>query len=713
MEHPPKSNIKASILSRVKLLYLAFFILGVAVLAKIIWIQAGTDASQLRSQGEQYSYRNEILEAARGNILSDDNRLLATSIPYYELRMDMQAKGLTEEVFNENIDALSQELASFFKDKSAGQYKDELIKARREGKRYYPVTRHRINYLDLQQIKKFPLFGLGPNKGGFLAVEQGRRIKPHGELANRTIGFVNSVGLRLGIEGGFQDDLKGIDGITYKQKVSGSFWIPISDPRNIEPINGKDIVTTINIEMQDIVQAALRERLLDTQADWGTVIVMEVGTGHVKAIANATRKSDREIIEDYNYAIGMSLEPGSTFKLAGLIALLEDGKMPIDTPIDTEGGLAYIGPVRVVDSHRGDGVLSLQQVFEKSSNVGMAKAVNRVYGSNPGRFAEALSNLGLSEPLGLQIAGEAKPLIKHPKSTSGWDGMTLTMMSYGYALRITPMQTLTLCNAVANGGKMVKPLFVKEQMQYGQVIESYSAEEIIPQICSARVLKLVQQSMEGVVLNGTARSIRSPHYTIAAKTGTAQIAQGRRGYHVNGGKHYLGSIVGYFPADKPRYSIMIALKTFHRDGSLLPYYGGALAGPLFKTIADRIFTGDYDFIEPITPTIQPLAQGLTAKAGDSQELETVLHDMKFAVSPIAPGTMAVIDSSRVKVVNKGTSAPGTMPDVRGMALGEAVTILEKQGLRVRIAGMGSIKEQIPEPNTPVNMAQEVMLNLEL
>lgn len=676
-----KNEILGGILGKVKLLYFVFSAVCVLILVKIIAIQVGTDSELLRTQAVEYSFRNDVLEATRGNILSDDDRILATSIPFYEIRMDLVARGLDSLYFHENVGALSDSLSRFFNDKSSAEYKKGLLAAKADKNAYYRINNRKVNYIELQRLKKFPIFERGPNKGGFIAIEGGRRVQPYGKLASRSIGFVNTTGIRVGIEGGFENYLRGTDGVSMMQKISGNFWIPVASPTNIEPINGMDVVTTLNIELQDFVQASLNQRLIDVEADWGTVIVMETHTGHIKALANATRLKTGQVVEDYNYAIGMSMEPGSTFKIAALLALLDDAHMPIDEMIETGAGRVQIGPTTVVDATRGGyGTLTLQGVFEKSSNVGFAKAVNKYYASNPGRYVDAINRLGLGKPLGLQIAGEAKPLVKHPNSKFGWDGMTLTMMSYGYAMRITPMQTLTLTNAIANGGVMVKPLFVKELRQFGKAMENYHADTIIEHICSDKTLALMRGSMEGVVQNGTAKSLRNPMFTVGAKTGTAQIAMGNKGYRDNGGRHYLGSIVGYFPADKPQYTIMIAIKTFHREGSAGVYYGGALSAPLFKSISEHIFNTSYQFVEPYKATAKMVGSELKVKKGDENELREILTDLRVSRTlTVEPG-----DTTRKTVQNSPS-------DVTGLTLTDAVLRLESMGYDVSATGRGVVR----------------------
>lgn len=654
----PSSDIKGSILVRVTWLYGAFTALAIFIIVKAITIQVGSSGEELRAKGVQYSFRSERLEAARGDILSDDDRILSTSIPLYELRLDLGAQGLTDTLFEQSICGLATSLSSFFGDASAADYEQNLRQARKERRRYHPIAPRKVNYVELQQIRDFPLFREGVRKGGFITEPTFRRVKPLGDVAVRTIGFVNSNGIKLGIEGGFDDVLRGVEGLTIKQKISGNFWIPISSPLNIEPINGMDVRTTINIEMQDIVQTALRERIVEVEADWGTVVVMEVATGQIKAIANITRTREGKLVEDYNYAVGMSQEPGSTFKLAGLLALVDDAKLPISTIINTEGGEVMIGQAKVVDTRSGGyGPIPLSQVFEVSSNIGMAKAVNRCYGDNPGRFVDRIVAMGLGKELGLQITGEPRPTIKHPKvSGSGWDGTSLTMMSYGYALRLTPLQTLAFYNAVANDGKMMRPQLVTALIEKGKVVREIEPEVIIEQIASPEAIRTVQGALRGVVERGTARSLGNPRYTVAAKTGTAQIAMGRRGYTAaDGSRHYLGSIAGYFPAENPKYSMIIAFKTYYKSGSGKTYYGGALSAPLFRTIADRIYSSSYEFLKP-APVTNPLHL------------------------PSATAATSVRDST------------GT-PMVVGMGFNDALRLLEGEGYEVRASGHGKVCSQ--------------------
>lgn len=713
---PQRSPIKEAILRRVKVLYVLFLFTGLAVLGRIVWLQIGTDGATLRDLSDKYSYRTEIVEGARGNIYSDDGRLLAISIPYYELRMDMAAGGLSEQRFFDKVDSLSTCLSDFFGDKTPEEYRKELLDAHTARKRFHLITRRKVNFLELQTIRRFPLFRLGANRGGFMAIESNRRVNPHGELARRTLGFVNQWGVKLGIEGGFDNYLKGEPGQMLKQKISGNFWTPIASDRNIDPIDGYDVVSTLNIEMQDMVQSALREWIVEVEADWGCVAVMEVQTGDIKALSNVTRRSDGTLVEDYNYVIGMSMEPGSTFKLAGLIALLDDAHMPLSTPIETGNGVEQIGPVRVVDSHIGGfGRLTLQQVFEKSSNIGMAKAVNRAYGSQPAKFVNALNRIGIHKPLDLQLAGEAKPLIKHPAIRNGWDGTTLTMMSYGYALRLAPIHTLTLFNAVANDGVMVKPMFVRELRQYDKTVLRFPTDTLNPAICSKTALRGVQRAMEGAVTNGTGRLLLNPKYRVAAKTGTAQVAIGRHGYvSRSGGRHYLGSIAGYLPADRPKYSIVVALKTYHSENSQKTYYGGSLAGPLFKTVADRVFSMHYNVTNRVVTRPQSFDPMLNALSGSATALDSLLRELRVTGTPRLPyeGRAAIDSGGRVVVSHPvSVTSDSGVPDFRGLTLIEALERAESSGLKPKFEGMGTVRSQSLSPGTSFSPGTEITLTL--
>lgn len=698
-DNSDENPIKHSILVRARVFYVLFFLMALSALGMIIYYQFGSQSGALKAQAVEYSFKNEIIEAHRGDILADDKRTLATSIVYYDLRMDMMAQGLTDDVFNDNVKVLSEKLADFFKDKSPNEYAIGLRLARSEKRRYYRLARRKVDYLELQQIKKFPLLNMPANKGGFIPQEMGRRVNPYGDLAGRTLGFVNTVGVKVGLEGSFDNTLKGTNGLTVKQKISGNFWIPVVNDNNIEPINGHDIVTTINVEMQNNVQEALQRRVAEMEADWGCVVVMEVQTGHIKAISNITRLKDGKLVEDYNYAIGMSLEPGSTFKVASLITLLDDAKVSLNEKFDTEDGDAQIGYVKVVDTKTGGyGLIDLGRIIEVSSNIGVAKAVNKYYGANPARFVERLYNYGLNKPLGLEIQGESKPLLKHPNLRNGWDGMTLTMMSYGYALRVSPIQTLSLYNAIANNGKMMKPKLVTSIESQGRTVKQFPDEVINEAICSPSTAKQVQSVLEGVVQEGTAKLIKNDNYRVAAKTGTAQIAMGRSGYiTASGSRHYMGSIAGYFPADKPKYSMIVVMKTFWSAGSDKQYYGGKLTGPLFKEIADDIFNADLSMLKGggEKKPVEPIFDKITSCADSAQKIDLIARNLRVAI----PKNELNIQRDSIGV-----------PNVVGVSPELAQKLLWDEGYKVITRGRGKIYNQYTLVDS-IGGRKTVILNL--
>lgn len=695
-----RSEIKGDILIRVRWLYVLFVLTGVAIFARVLYIQYGPDGDDLRKKAIKISYDRVDIEANRGDILAVDGRVLAISVPMFEIRMDFAAAGIVDSVFNRNVDSLAYCLSAHFGDRSTAGYRNMLVAARknRDKNRYALISPRRVDFLELKKINKFPIFRLGPNKGGFITTQINIRTLPHKSLARRTIGSVNAGGSKWGVEGAFDEYLRGTNGNTMMQRVSGSFKIPVPDDGNVEPIDGIDVVTTIDVDVQDVAETALKQQLEYGGAQWGSVVLMEVETGEIRAMSNITRRSNGEFVEDFNYAIGMSLEPGSTFKLASLMALLDDGGMTLDDKIDTENGRAVVGKATVVDSHK-EGVLTLREVFEKSSNIGFAKAVHSTYGKEPKRFTDFISKIGIDKPLGMQIAGERTPEIKRP-GERWWDGMTLVMMSYGYALRITPMHTLSLYNAVANGGRMMRPLLVKELREYGKTVKKFEPEVISDQICSKPTLDSVRHCLEGVVDEGTARfALKNPYYKVAGKTGTAQIAQGRHGYtDAHGGRHYLATLVGYFPADKPKYSCIVAIKTYYGPGSYKTYYGASLSGPVFRAIADRVYSSNIAWQKPVSDNADPVVgRPIQVKGGNVKEIKSAANKLSVPITGAREverwgATQIDTTTSGVDVMPVERSL-SKVPSVVGMGLKEAVYLLESRGLKVSFRGVGHVVSQ--------------------
>ena len=681
MAEPRKPDIKKSILNRVRMLYILFFAVGVAIAGKILYIQYGPGGESLRSKGERISYERVAIEADRGDVLAWDGRLLATSVPMYEVRMDFAAQGLADSVFRKYADSLAGALATFFGDKSKNAYLILLNRAysNKSKNRFTQIAPRRVNHLEIKQISQFPILRFGQNRGGFIPVQINKRLLPNGPMASRTIGRVNEAGRKWGVEGAFDSVLRGTDGNMLMQRISGSFKIPVPDALSVAPVDGIDVVTTLDIDVQDVAENALRKQLELGDADWGTAVLMEVSTGEIRAITNLTRKGEGKFVEDFNYAVGMNLEPGSTFKLASLMTLLDDAGASLEEHYDTGDGRMMIGRARVVDSH-ACGDVTLREVFEHSSNVGFALAVNKYYKENPRRFVDHLYKMGLGMPLDLQIPGGADPVIFRPGDAS-WSGVTLTMMSYGYALRLTPLKTLSFYNAVANDGKMVRPMFVKELKQYGQTLRTFPPEVMVPSISSPKVIAQVQEALRGVVNDGTARGLKNPYYSVAGKTGTAQIAMGRHGYTDRfGGRHYLATLVGYFPADKPRYSCIVAIKTYNGPGRRGTYYGASLAGPVFRAIADRVYARNTSWQTPLSERSDK-ADGVPAlKSGRADEVRRVARRFDVPYTPergVQWQCLAKADSTGMELAPLSGEPSGAVPQVVGMGIKEAIYLLAR------------------------------------
>lgn len=713
-----RSQIGKAILRRVRWLYFFFLLATFMIVGKVLWVQYGPEGAELREKAREITYAYVNIPADRGDILSGDGRLLASSITEYTIRMDFAAGGLTDEIFNADVDSLAYYLSAFFKDKSKAAYKSMLVNARnnKNRNRYKQIGPRRVSYLEEKQLKKFPIFRLGPNKGGYIAEPESRRVRPHGSLASRTIGSVNKGGTKVGIEGAFDAQLTGKDGLELRQKVSGSFRVPVPSALNVEPVNGMDVVTTLNVDIQDVAESMLKRQLDIGNADWGTVILMEVATGEIHAMANISRKAPGVFVEDFNYGIGRRAEPGSTFKLATLIALLEDGGMSLDDKIDCENGLAYVAGVKVDDDHN-ESVISLRRVFEVSSNIGFAKAVNNLYGNKPDRFVNFVSKI-VGEPLGMQIAGEQSPLlkdpaIKDPKNIKAWDGMTLVKMSYGYALEITPMQTLSLYNAVANGGKLMRPLLVKEIQSYGKTVRSFEPEVINSAICSQKTLGLVRECLEGVTEEGTGRALKNPYYKVAAKTGTAQMTMASGGYQdAYGGRDYLATLVGYFPADNPKYSCIVAVKTYHGPGHRNTYYGASLAGPVFRAIADRVYASHPSWHAAVDNSVDEIpVPASDIKGGRGKDVMRAASKLSVSVKDRSDSEWVKVQEAEDRLVTVPAlpEDEALVPSVVGMGLNDAIFLLEQRGLRVSFSGKGKVKRQSVEAGAKIKRGETVVL----
>jgi len=699
-------SLKKDILIRVSVVYLAMVIFAAVIIGRTLYLQFVEKDKW--EEAEISSVRQKVIEPNRGNIYTSDGSLLAVSVPYYEVRIDMRSESFTREIFDKAVDSLSYKLSELFKDRHWTSYKQGLVKAREKGNRYYLVKRN-VTHLQLQELKQFPIFREGRYRGGAIYVQQNKRIRPHGILAARTIGYTmeGDRGSVVGIEGAYDAALSGIEGYRLMRRISGDVWMPVTDKNEIEPRDGYDVVTTIDLALQDVAENALLTQLSRHEADHGTVVVMEVATGKVKAIANLGRTEDGNYQEGYNYAIGESTEPGSTFKLASIISLLEDGYVKPEDKVDVGDGVIYYNGHRLEDSgEEGLGVITMQEAFEYSSNVGISKMVTEKYNNNPEQFVNRLYDLGLNQKLDIEVKGEGEPDIKYTDNPL-WSGLSLPMMSIGYEVRLTPLQILTFYNAIANAGESVRPLFVEEIRYHGQVVEQFEKVILNHKLCSMETLNEVKSMLEGVVERGTAKNLRNSYYKIAGKTGTCQIAGGKSGY-IKGS--YQASFVGYFPADNPQYSCIVVVNS----PSQSVYYGNIVAGPIFREITDKIYVQDFGLQHDNETEIAEV-QAPYSKSGYKRELESSLEYLNIPFESNEHESEWVKTRSSGEMISLSRSEISSLyiPDVSDMGARDALYLLENMGLRVEVNGRGTVRGQSPLPGALIRNGELVKLEMSI
>lgn len=641
-----------------------FLVMAVLILIKLNNIQ-WVEGPYYRKLAKERTVKNFTIPANKGNVYSADGSLLATSIPEYSIYFDAVAP--SSELFKENIKALSDSLSVMF-GKSSGHYQAKLQKARANKSRYLFIAK-KLSYTEQMRIKSFPLFNKGANKGGLIIEQKIVREHPIGLVAKRTIGYERSNEDGKGLEYAFRDYLNGKNGHRMMQKIAKNQWKPINDVNEKEPVDGYDIISTIDVYIQDIAHHALLKQLEYYTADHGCVVVMETKTGHIKAISNLGRAEDGSYYETQNYAITESHEPGSTFKLIDLIALLDDKKVDTSTVYDSRGGVVEYYGKKVKDSKPGGyGKISVGKAFEVSSNTVLVQAVVDHYKNNPKQFVDRINSYGLNKPLDLPIKGEGKPYIPQP-GTTGWYGTTLPWMAFGYGLSVTPLQTLTLYNAVANNGVMVKPIFVSEIKEWNKIIKKFDTQVINPKICSREALKKVHKVLENVVEKGTGSKLYSKDFSMAGKTGTAQV-----NYKDKSNMYYASSFVGYFPANQPKYSCIVVV---HKPNVTAGYYGADVAGPVFKRIAQKIFTD--------SPSMN-LVKNIDAKV--------VAQEKSYA-----------------EYYKKVEKEEQIVPNVKGMEGMDAVALLENLGLKVKVIGVGKVKKQSLTSGQAFNKNQIIIIEL--
>jgi len=682
-------------------------ILGIVITARVLVIQYVQGAKWKTEAANMTTYYSTI-EPMRGNIYASDGNLLATSLPYYSIAMDVNTDYLTDDLFDSKIDSLSSSLAHLFKDKSQDEYYKILKSARSSGDRY--VLLHKdASYDQLQEVKHLPLLRLGRNKGGIIVTQNYKRELPFSFLAERTIGYTRE-NINVGIEGAYNEYLRGDSGRVLMEKLAGGVKVPLNSDDDIQPQNGEDVVSTINVNYQDVAETSLREQLIKHKADHGCVVLMEVKTGRVLAIANLVRKDSSDRYEEsYNYALGEAAEPGSTFKLSSLLVAMDDGYVKNSDSVNLENGtVTYYDRVIHDADHDETGWVTVQRAFEISSNVGISKIIYKYYKDQPKKFVDGLCRLGLNEQLHLSIPGEGNPQMPNPADKT-WSGVSLPSLAIGYGVTVTPLQTLTVYNAVANNGVMVKPRFIDGLRKDGKMVHTYPTEVINPAVCSATTLKRLKKLLEGVVQRGTAKNLNNTVYQIAGKTGTAHIAV-KGSYNKTS---YQASFVGYFPAENPEYSCIVVMNSPSADG----YYGNVTAGPIFKEIADKVYASSIN----IDPAVNALASKKhndpAVKNGDFKDIYNVLQNM--GINFHAPGATGgwVVTDVEDSTVHMSAYNPqkllsqGVMPDLHGMNAEDAVYLLENNHIRVTIKGMGAVAEQSLPAGTKFIKGQKVTLQL--
>ena len=689
--------------------YIAIAVVCVAIFVKAFYIQQ-VQGELWRGMSDSLHLKMQSIEADRGTIYSADGQMLSTSIPQFDIYVDFGADGLRQkngEVFYNNLDSLSYCLADLFKDKTQTAYKKILSSGYKKKDRYYLLKR-KVSFRDYYRLRQFPLVRLGKNTSGFIAETRNIRLNPYQLLAYRTIGLERQNAQKVGLEQTYDTVLRGEEGKRLVRFISGGVAVPVNNENEIEPENGKDIVTTLDTRIQEIAENALMKMLVQSESQYGTCVVMETQTGRIKAIANLGQKPDGSYWEDYNYAL-RATEPGSTIKLATLLSVLSEGKTSINSMVNVgSAGHAVVGVRNVNDAERAPKpVMTVRECFAHSSNVGMSAIAYNTFASQPDKFRSYLHQLKMDTLTGIDLRGEEKPRItKVKKNTEGLHAMIT--MSFGYALQVTPMQTLTLYNAIANNGKMMRPYLVNSIQSDGITYRQIEPTVINEQIVDPKVVKDAQNCMRAVVTEGTAKLIfKDAPYTVAGKTGTAHVADGK--YSYNDGV-YQASFVGYFPADKPQYSCIVVIKT--KPHAPL-HYGGQLSAPVFKEIADRLYSMFIkDNMQYATATQNDSINYVYA--GAVKDIKQIMQTVgvKYKDSSAKKAQYAMVSKGETQpVIRTQAVSNKTMPQLSGMTLKDAVLACENMGLKVNVQGKGRVVVQSLLAGQAIKQGQQVSIQL--
>lgn len=712
-------NIKNEVLVRVYAVAALVVLVAFVIFGRLYQISV-VQASSWRAKADSLYVKLVDAPSQRGNILADDGSLLATSLPYFDVHWDAKTIGLTDEIFNQSaVDSLAWFLSTYIDQQyTPGAYRDWLIKLRASpdnvpGIRYVPIAKN-LPYNKALLIKSFPIFREGRNKGGFIMEQNPRRERPFKILAQRTIGYTRDGALPVGLEGSFNNVLEGRPGKQLMIRVPGDIYIPVNDLAEIEPEAGDDVVTTLDINIQDVAEQSLLKACQTHNADHGCAIVMEVKTGKIRAMANIGRTPDGWW-ETYNYAVGERVEPGSMFKLASFMAMLEDGYIDdFDLKIPVYKGKVKIYNEELQDAEpHGLDSMTIKQVFAHSSNVGTATMIQNFYGKgNAAKFVDHIRDFGLDLPTDIEVGGEEAPIIKNPEDPkSDWSGTTLPWMSIGYELLLTPLQLLTFYNAVANDGRMMKPYIVQRTEQYGETVREFQPTVVKRSIASKTTLRKARELLKAVVTEGTARSIRSDNFTMAGKTGTAQLNYHK--FRASKGIRHQAGFCGFFPADNPVYSCIVVISEPEQGG----YHGAEVAAPVFRAIADRCFAIKTEMHEPINlnkPDKLKTGELPTYDAGSVDEMEKSVKWLGldyFEEPDLGDWTVLKAERGDSLMMLSRTVSDKSVPSVIGMGLKDAIYLLENRGCRVKVSGVGKVRRQSLAPGTRAS-GQTCVLYLE-
>ncbi|MDG2342072.1 MAG: penicillin-binding protein [Cytophagales bacterium] len=692
-------NIKKEILLRVKVAFVVVIIISLGIVYSIFDLQF-TEGKFWKSKSENINFKYKKIKASRGNILSDDGSILATSLPFYKVALDPSIPN--KSLLENDLDSLALLLSSFFKDKSKSDYRNNILNARKNNRRYLLLNRKKIGYQEKKILTKWPIFREGRLNGGVIFEKMDERYRPFSRLGYRTIGSVdeNNKGT-VGIEYSFNTFLNGMDGEILTQKIAGNYWRPIYNGNEVQPKNGFDVITTVNVNLQDIAESALLKGLKYNDADYGSVILMEVETGEIKAISNFSKNKSGYYTENYNHALQGMHEPGSTFKLASILAYIEETNRSVYDSIDTgEGEFKFYSELMKDHKPGGYGKITIKEIFEKSSNIGVAKMIDETFNNSPQKFLDYLKTFGFDDNFNFQIFGSSKPQIKSIRDST-WSKVSLPWMAHGYELMLTPLHTLSFYNAVANNGKYVEPRIVKEIRNANRIIEKFDNSKT-KKIADLKSINTVKKLLEGVVENGTADNIKHSNYKIAGKTGTAKkVVNGR---YAN---RYYTSFAGFFPSEDPKYSCIVVIDNPKR----YRIYGSDVAAPVFKEIADKIFISDEKYFQEI-------------KKGDfkftfPQIRAGYRQDLVYLSNNLSLSNHSVSDSEwvRTKLIDNSiywesiNSKNHLVPNVVGMTLKDAIYILESRGLKVSFAGRGRVRKQNISPGKLIKNYKSISISL--